>query len=822
MPGVVHDLRFALRALARQKSFAAVAILTLALGIGASTALFSIVNAALLRLVSAKNPHELFALAVPPHEYGRILNYPFYLTLEDDKRFTGLLGSFPAAVNARYDSNPAERVWAELVTGSYFSALGVKPYLGRLLTPDDDNVRLGHPVAVASYSYWRTQLRGEASAVGGTLEIAGSPFTIVGVAPPGFGGIKQGYPRDLFVPMQMKPMVSSWDGLDKPLIAWLNIIVRLKPGVDPKALGDELSAKLKLFQERHLDESAGYSPATLQMIRDRHIRLDSLRETALSARVVGYLHALGWIVGALLFLTCANLAGLMIVRGIERRPEIATRLAVGASRWRLVRQLGAESLVIALAGSAAGLFMGGFAGPLLAARFPLAGPGSQLDVPLDVTVVSFTVAVSTIAAFGFGLLPAWRSSKLDLSGAIKGRSARRHRNLLLSGQVAVALTLLVAAGLFAKNLRELLAHDVGFAGHELVIAEIDPSIAGYDEKQRFAFYRRLEERLDEATRTPAAGVSHAALSNVAPVSGFGWASNFIIEGREQEMDSHPRAVAVGPGYFETLQIEPLRGRLLSRRDHRDAPRAAVVSDSLARKAFPDADAIGRRFISDTRDRDASTFEIVGVVEDIDLIDPRQRSQRERVYLPHEQINNVPQAIAIQARLTSPKAASSAIVTLRRTINELDPQVPFYDARTIEAATDAMLGTERLAAWLSSFLAGFAALLVATGIYGVLGREANLRSREFAIRVAVGATRSAVLWVLARTTLAYVAVGLGAGVVALIWLRPFIDPLILDVRPNDPAVLAGAIIVLVTSLVCAILVPARRALSQNPARILRIS
>ncbi len=822
MLGVLHDLRFAFRALGKHKSFTAVAVITLALGIGANTALFSIVNAALLRLVPADNAHELHWLAVPPHKYGRVLSYPFYETLQDDDHFNGLLGAFPAAVNVRFDANPAHRTWCELVTGSYFSTLGIEPYLGRLITPEDDRVRLGSPVVVVSYSYWQSRLGGDPDALGRSLEINGSAFTLVGVAPPGFGGLKQGYPRDLFVPMQMKPAVTNWDGLDKPLIAWLWIVARLKPGVDPEALGHELGAKLRVFQEQHISEAAGFSPATLRIIRQRSIRLDPLRDAALSARVVAYLKALAWIVGALLLLTCANLAGLMIIRGLERRSEIATRLAVGASRWRLIRQLGAESLLLATGGSAAGLFLGAAAGPVLASLFPLAGPGSQLDVPLDSNLVAFAIAISTLAALTFGLLPAWRSSKVDLAGALKGPAPQRSRQLLLSGQVALALVLLVVAGLFAKNLRELLTHDLGFTSRDLVIAEIDPSIAGYDEAQRFAFYRELQQRLDDAAQSPGAGVSRFALSNVAPLSGFGWSSMFIVEGREDEMDLIPRAVAVGPGYFETLGIELRRGRLLETFDGPNAPQVAVISESLAAKAFPGSDPIGQRFVSDTRDREGSIFEIVGIAQDIALIDPRRRDDRERVYLPHEQINNVPFAITIQARLASPESAPAAIAALRNILGELDPNISLYDIRTIEAATDAMLAAERLAAWLSAFLALFATLLVATGLYGVLGREVKIRAREFAIRVAVGATRGALVWSLVRRASTFVALGLAFGAIVLVWTRPFLGPLLVDIEPGDPAVVAAAVTALIAAVAFAILVPARAVLSQNPSRILRVS
>jgi predicted permease len=387
--------------------------------------------------------------------------------------------------------------------------------------------------------------------------------------------------------------------------------------------------------------------------------------------------------------------------------------------------------------------------------------------------------------------------------------------------VAVAFVLLVLAGLFSVNLRRVKDLDVGFARQQLLLAELEPTLNGYSDEKRLILYRQIDERLREASETKSSGIEDGALSNVAPMSPFTWSSLFLIAGRQQhDKDIIPRAVAVGPQYFATMKIPLRRGRVLTARDDLSAPRVAVISESLARREFPASDPIGQHFTSDLRKPAESTFEIVGIVGDTELQDPRNRGDRDCVYLPYRQWPFTPQAIVLQLRLRSPKSTTAAVATIRRIIGELDPRLALYDIRTIETALDALLIAERLAVVLSNLFAGLAALLVCIGLYGVLAREVAVRTREVGIRLALGASRAAVLWALTRGTLLFVTCGTAAGVIAAIWLRPAIRPLMLETGVVDGPVIIAALAFVIVISTGAALLPARRATRIDPATALR--
>ncbi|MFN7939703.1 MAG: ABC transporter permease [Bryobacteraceae bacterium] len=753
------DVRYGLRRLLRAPGFTATAVLSLALGIGASTALFSLVNAALLRLIPVQRPEELMWFAVKPGDFGRVLNYPFYRSLDGDTRFAGLLCAFPAWVNLR-----AERVETELVSGTYFDTLGLRPHLGRLLRPDDDRVRLGHPVAVVSHAYWQSRLAGDPTAIGKSIEVNGMPYTLVGVAPPGFGGIEQGRPRSLFLPIQMKAQATpGWDGMDKPLIAWLWIVGRVKPGVDRQALGTEMNARLHAFQAPHLAQERRLTPAQRKIIQGRTVFLEPLRDAVLDSREKGRLSTLAWAVAALLLMTCANVAGLLLARGMERQREIATRLAIGASRGRIVWQLLAESSLVGIAGGVAGLVLGSLMASVVAARFPIGGAGSSFDTSVDWRVLLFAIVVTMAATLLFGLTPAMHATRLDLMAVIKAgahsKQQRRFRLALVAGQVALATVLLAMAGIFTASLQRLFHREMGYQRTNLLLAELEPTLNGYDNQRRLQLYRSLDASLGSG----APGICNAALTNVAPMSPYTWSSLFLVEGGSTGEEIIPRGLAVGPGYFTTLGIPLRRGRLLTDRDEANAPRVALISESLARKAFPDSDPIGRRFAADYRDRAGTTFEIVGVVADVDLNDPRRQDGREAVYVPYRQWAFVPQAIVIQARLCGD--TQLALASIRKAVRDFDAALALYDIRTVEAAAADLLVGERLLSLLSLFFGALAVLLVATGVYGVLVREIAMRTRELGIRLALGASRPALLWTLIREVTFYGGAGvlLGAGV-----------------------------------------------------------
>lgn len=810
------DLCYSARRIRQAPGFSLALTLSLALGIGASSVLFSLVNAAVLRMIPVREPGQLMWFDSGSH--GRALSYPFYEYVRDDARFAGILSAFPTVVNISTEGK-AERAEAELVSGNYFEVLGVHPFAGRLLTPADDRA----PVAVLSHAYWQNRMAGSPAAVGSAVRINGLAWTVVGIAPPGFGGLDLAYQRSLFVPMGMKPQVTpGWNGLDKPLYAWLYIAGRLKAGVDAAAVSAELDARFHAFQEVYLPGDATLSAAQRELIRGRRLRLEPLGAAVFERHVADHLSTLGWMVALLLGLTCANVAGLLLSRGIERNRELATRLAIGASRGRVIRQLLTEALLLAGCGGAAGLLAASTIAPALASRFPLAGPASHLAVPIDFAVFGFTLAVSLCACLLFGLVPAWQVTRFELVPALKGSaatpSANRLRNVLLAGQAALSVVLLGAAGLFAMNLGTLLTQDAGFDRQRLLLAEVEPALSGYGEPARLRFYRELQDRLD-ARRGPDTFTS-VVMANVAPRSPYHWTSGFEVAGRGREDGPIVRAVAVGPGYFEAMRIPLRSGRLLAERDGTGAPRVALISEALARREFPNESPLGRRFTADLRSPRETTFEIVGVVGDVNLTDPRNRLHRECVYFPYRQWAFPPQSIVLHARLAPGGSVEAASQALRAAVRDVDPALALFEVRTIEQATASLLASERLATFLTAFFAAVAALLCALGIYGVVSRELAARTREAAIRLALGGEFAGVVWRLARRPVRAVTVGLGAGAMLLSRIAPAMQPLLSGSEERGPAWLLLAVLALATVAAVAIAIPALRARRVEPAAVLR--
>ncbi len=568
-----------------------------------------------------------------------------------------------------------------------------------------------------------------------------------------------------------------------------------------------MNGRLHAFQESHLPQERRLSNAQREIIRSRRLRLEPLREAVLDARVARHIGTLWWSVGLLLLLACANVAGLLLARGRERTREIATRLALGATRTRLILQLLTENLVLAIAGGVAGLLLGAVLAPYLTSRFPLTGGGSRLDVPLDATVLAFTLVISLGSSLLFGLAPAWQCTRSDLMSGLK-RKALSAR-LLVAGQAAISVVLLVLAGLFTTNLTRLVAHDPGFARANLLLAEVDPTTIGYGADRLLPLYRDLETRLS--------ALGDVTLADVAPLSPYHGTLLFLIDGRPQENDFIPRSVKVSPNYFDLMRIPLRKGRYLEERDDAGMPRVAVISESLARRAFPDSDPIGRRFTGDLRKREESTYEIVGIVADTDLNDPRHRDQRDCVYVAYRQAAFPPQALTIHARASSPPVTIAAI---RQAVHDADPRLVPYDMRTIEEATDAMLSSERLTAVLTSFFGFTAALLCVVGIYGTVARDVAARIREIGIRVALGASKWTLLSSLTRPLLVYTLSGIAVGVLLLLGIAPEVRSLLSDVHPLEPFIIASSVFLLISVAVLASAIPASRASSIDAAAALR--
>ncbi len=812
---LIADFRYSARRLRKAPGFSLVVVLSLAVGIGASSVLFSLVNAAVLRMIPVREPAQLVWFDSGAH--GRALSYPFYEHVRNDSRFDGILCAFPTVVNISSDG-VAERATAELVSGNYFEVLGIRPAAGRLLIPADEHT----PVVVVSYVYWLTRLGGAQSAIGHTIRMNGIAWSVVGVAPPGFGGLDRAYQRSIFVPMGMKPQVTpGWNGLDKPLHAWLYIAGRLKPGVDNSAVGAEMNSRFHAFQETYLPEDITLSAAQREIIRGRRLRLDPLGMAVFAKPVATQLSTLGWMVALLLGLTCLNVAGLLLSRGIERNRELATRLAIGCSRGSVVGQLLVEALLLAFAGGLGGLIASAIVAPILASRFPLAGAASQLDVPLDLTVLGFTFAVSILTCLLFGLMPAWQATKIDLVSALKGSvavpSANRMRGLLLSGQVALSVGLLGAAGLFTLNLRSLLVKDAGFDRQRLLMAEVEPALSGYNELARLRFYRELQARLNDLAGP--ATYESVVMANVAPRSPYHWSSGFRVAGRGRESGPSVRAVAVGPGYLEAMRIPLRRGRLLNERDETGALRVAVISESLARREFPNDSPLGKRFTADLRSPNETTFEIVGVVGDVNLSDPRNWTHRECVFFPYRQWAFPPQSIVLHARLSRTGSSAAASQALRVAVHDVDPSLALFNVRTIEQATEALLVSERLTTFLTMFFAAAAALICALGIYGVVSHELATRIREIAIRLALGGKFTEVVLHVSRGPILAVIAGFGGGAVLLLAMAPMMRPLLSDQHASPPLII-GSVFLLALVAAVAVAIPATKTRRLEPSALLR--
>ena len=477
-----------------------------------------------------------------------------------------------------------------------------------------------------------------------------------------------------------------------------------------------------------------------------------------------------------------------------------------------------EALLPGVAGGMSGFLAALIGAPVLAARFPIAGDGSQLDVPVDWTVFAFTLVISLVACVLFGLAPAWRATQLELTAALKESmptlSTNRLRNALIAIQSAVSIVLLSAAGWFMADLHSILTRDAGYDRHRLLLAELEPVLSGYDNAARLKLYAMLERRLAE---DPA--WQSTALSSVAPMSVYHGSSLFLVKNREQEPDRSVRAAVVSPGYFDTLRIPLRSGRLFNIHDRADAPRVAIISESLARREFPNENAIGKQFTADLRDPLGTTFEIAGIVADADTTDPRDRAHRECVYFPYRQWPFTLQAVVIQARLARTVSAAAAAERLRRALHDVDPTLALYGIRTIEEAAEGLLVGERLAALLTGFFGIAASLLFAIGMHGVFSRDFAAKLREMAIRTALGGRAGSILWSIVRFPVLAALAGLVLGLMTLTVAASRLVPLLANIKLTSVQYFAGPAVLLVALIGVALILPAWRLRRMQPAAVL---
>ncbi len=816
--------------------FSAVAVLSLALGIGANTAIFTLIDQLVLRLLPIRNPEQIVLLRGEGRHYGgnnglNALSYPMYQDLRDRNQvFSGMMcrASYALSVTLGLEGH-TEAVGAELVSGNYFPLLGVRPALGRLFTARDDLYEGRHPYAVLSDAFWRTRFAADPAILGRTIRINDYPLTVVGVAQRGFDGMEPGLPMQIFFPMAMAATLQPgfrdmWNRRQR----WVNVYGRLKPGMSVQ----QAFAGLQPLFHQILDMEVGMPAFGNATPSDKaqflHMNLaifpGAQGNTYMRRRYEKPLLVLMGVVGLVLLIACANLASLLTARAAARQKEIAIRLAIGSSRGRMVRQLLTESLLLAAIGGAAGIGLAVLMVKGLLAFLPATLAGYNLSAAPDWRLLAFTLLLSLATGIAFGLVPALDSTRPDIAttlkdqaGSVVGPGGLRVglRKMLVTAQVALSLLLLIGAGLFLRSLGNLRMLDPGFRTHQLVEFTVNPRNLGYDRARTRAFFQRLEEKLHGLP-----GVEAAGLANMGVLTGNEWDNWVTVEGHprragEEPLDPHFNAVS--PGYFEALGMHILAGRNFLPKDDFGAPLVAVVNASFAKRVFGNQVAVGRRFGRGSDPGTPTNIEIIGVVNDTRYESLRDRIP-DQVFVPFAQNSN--NTAWTYVRTT--RDAAGAFREIRAAVRDLEPNLPLTNVKTLDAQLDESLAGERMIATLSSVFGALATLLALIGVYGVMAYMVARRSREIGIRMALGAGAGNVLWLVMREVLAVVAAGIAVAVPAALALSRLVESQLYGIQPNDPASLALATFLLAAVASLAGFIPARRAAASDPVRALRES
>ena len=814
---MLKDLRYGLRGLGKNPGFAAIAIAIMALGIGANIAVFSVINAMLLRALSGvTNPGNLAAMyRLQKNQAFDNLSYPDYLDYRDrNHSFSGLAAHCSMALTFNYGT--AERLRGDLVTGNYFDVLGIKPAAGRLLTDLDSE-----PVAVVSYGVWRRKFGGEASAIGARIELNGVPFTVVGVAGEKFRGTATDDQRDVWVPISATPLIArrlSPGILADRAAGWVEIFGRLKRGTRVEQARAELQTIAGQLALAYPVTNEGRSVNLAQglgMYPDDR------------AEISGLLGLLSAAVAVLLLIACANVAGLFLVRASRRTREIAVRLAIGAGRGRLIRQWATEGLLLAAIAGAAGLLLSQWA---TAAAVSLSQGGSRLhrvDTGLDGRVLAFTVLACAIAGLLFALAPAMQSGKIDLSLALKsgtggaGHQRTTLRGALVVGQVALSFVLLSASTMLLRDLRRIVTAPAGFETEHVAMLSIDLAALPYSPEQRLAVEQRILERV---AGTP--GVVSATLAATVPPEDFSSREPIFYPGQEPPPEAlHGRSWAYGlwvdvntvaPDYFATLGIPLLTGRDFTTRDRAGAPGVVIVSQKLAHRLWPNENAVGKTIAwPDWNGPRRPPFKVIGVAADSKYRSLTGESPL-LMYIP------ALWTAAGRTRVVVRTAGEpgGAIADVEHTIQQVDRNVPVFGAETMPAHRAESLWQQRMAAmWIGAFSV-MALVLAVVGLYGVIAQSVAQRTREVGIRIALGAAPGAVSRLVIREGMTLALAGLAIGIPTGVLLNSLTARLVAGVSGRDPASLIAIAIVLACVMLAACWIPARRAAHVDPVVALR--
>ncbi len=817
-----QDIRFAVRMLAKNPGFTFVAIISLAVGMGANTAIFSLVNSALLRpLPQVEDEARLVDLnrSTPDGDEFRQTSYPDYQYFRDHNDvFEGLAAYTltPVSVNA---GGEAEKARGLLVTGNYFDVLGVRLAHGRGFTVEEDRTPGAVPVAIIGYEFWQRRFGGTGDVIGKQLAINGHSFTIIGVAPRGFKAPFIYFAPEVFVPTMMQAQVMPGsDLLGNHTAGWLGVRGRLRAGVEM----EQAQAAMTVLAQRLAAESPEADREGVRLHPIGHVPGE------VRSAVVGFMATLTGIVALVLLIACANVAGMFLARASTRRREFAIRAAVGATRVRLIRQLLTESVLLFLCGGALGVLLAIWMSDLILAFKPAGTLAVDFDLALDWRVLSFTLAVSLLTGIIFGLAPALAAAKPDVIPALKdgapgsGLRVSRVRSLFVVGQIAISLMLLVAAALCVRSLHSASRIDPGFEAEGVQLASMNLQIQGYDETRGREFYRRLVEQVKTIP-----GVEAVSLAYAVQLSGFMSGNSVRIEGFEPPAGQPPLSMlsnTVDENYLHTLDVALLAGRDFRRADDQNAPRVSVINETMARRFFGGTrEAIGKRFqiISRPRDNRAAdaggdaTVEIVGVVENGRYYTLGEEAQP-FFYLPFAQSYHG----AMTLHLRTQGDASTVLAAVRHETRALDPNVPLANVMPMTQAVSFSLIPLRLAATIVGGLGGVGLLLAIIGIYSVVSYSVSSRTREIGIRVALGAQTVDVLRVMMKQGIVLTSIGIFVGLGAAFALTRFLSSLLYGVSTTDSLTFVGVPLLLAGVALVGCYIPARRATKVDPMEALR--
>jgi len=832
LQGLAQDIRYGWRMLAKSPSFTLIAVLTLALGIGANTAIFSLTDQVLLRTLPIAHPEELVLLRSPGRGPGHVstdgdgaasFSYPTYKDLrEQTTAFNGLIARYSISLNvaARSQSATAE---GELVSGNYFQVLGVTPAIGRVFSAQDETAPGANSLAVLSYGYWMRQFGGNSGVLNQVLTVNGTPLTVIGVARPGFTGVQIGQTPDIFVPITMKAqMTPSWDGLNDRKDHWVAILGRLKPGYNRIQTESAIQAAYHSILEAEAPAMKMPSDELKQYLARQLLLQDAARgRPVLQNDAQMPLMILLGMVGLLLLITCANIASLMVARGVVRQREVAVRLAMGARTTQIVRQLLVESVLLSLASGVAGVVLGAWILQVMVGAISTGAGVSGLDANMDWRVLCFALGLSLFAAMLFGLAPAVGAARVDIHDTLKDQGSRgsgsasttRLRRILIVAQVTFTTVLLVSAGLFVRSLHNLRQVDLGVKPDHVIQFTVAPGLNGYSSDRSKVFVQQAREMLNAL---PGIEVVGAAFIPVFANDDSG--GNVTVEGYTpaSEDDAHVFRNWITPHYLAAMGTPLLQGREISESDTDSSQKVAVINQTMARKFFAGRDPIGMHFAFGGGKNVHPDIQIIGVVMDSKHDDSRSPIVP-FAFFPSSQKDGLTRSTFYVRTRQDPLTVADS---LRKTVAQLDPNLPISDLKTLNEQVEESMFPVRMVAGLAVGLGIISSILAAIGLYGVMAYSVAQRTREIGIRLALGAQTVHVLKLIIGQGMWLAMAGVILGLISSIGAMRVLSSLLFAVTATDPGTFVAVALLLAVVAMLANYIPARRAIEVDPMVALR--